>query len=156
MAKKAQMQKSSIPEQVVENKKELSKKREFPNISRFIPDRPSFGMPKIEKLTLKWGIVVVLAIIGLVLNLIVLQHLFITGKSWIALEEKRQQLSQEMSLWENITKEYPNYRDAYFEGALFAYRLGDSQKKQDFLNKLQLIDPNFPLTQGLEKLQNVE
>lgn len=61
-----------------------------------------------------------------------------------------------MNLWENITKQYPNYRDAYFAGALISYQLGDSKKESYFLERLKLIDPNFPLTNTLEKLENIQ
>ena len=163
MAKKRQAQllveQKAQKKEVEEKKKESKKKREFPKIPRIIPELPSFSFLQsraVFKISLKWEIVAVLIILGLLLNWLVIKHLFEVGKDWVVLFSQRQQLSQQIGLWENITKQYPNYRDAYFEGAVLAYRLGNRQKENQFLTQLQLIDPNFPLTQGLEKLRNVE
>ena len=159
---KKAIKKENPPKQKAEAKKatslELKQKRrvpklQFPKIPRIIPE-PSVLMPK--KSYLQWGLASILIIVALFLNLLALKDLLGVGKNWIAFIADRQHISSQMKLWESITNEYPQYRDAYVEGALYAYRLGDRQKEQYFLQNLELVDPNFPLTKTLGQLMNLQ
>lgn len=64
---------------------------------------------------------------------------------------QRLRLHKEMTLWENISQKYPTYRDASFQVAVLAYRLGETQKEKEYLDKTLAIDPNFEPAQNLEK-----
>lgn len=64
---------------------------------------------------------------------------------------KRVALQQEMRLWEDISKKYPSYRDADFQVAILAYRLGDKGKEQEYITKTLAIDPNFEPAKKLAK-----
>src|SRR5579883_581176 len=48
---------------------------------------------------------------------------------------QRMTLRQEMKLWEDISNKYPTYRDADFQVAILAYRLGDVVKEGEYLRK---------------------
>lgn len=79
-------------------------------------------------------------------------QLWNTYTIWHKADEERIEVEKDLLTWENMTQRYPTYRDAYFEAAVAAYRLGQIQKEQEFLQKLQQIDPNFVLTGKLEEI----
>lgn len=134
-----------------------NKRPQFPKISRVIPE--GFGKvttSSVPPMRLKWVLVAVLVVLALFWNWFVFSSLVKVGKNWLVLLEKRQQLANQMAIWESISQKYPTYRDAYVEGAMYAYRLGDRGKEQYFLQQLQLLDPNFLLTKTLEQLMNLQ
>lgn len=65
--------------------------------------------------------------------------------------ENRNALQEQMTIWENISKEYPTYRDAYFQAAVLAYRLGDSTKERLYLEKTLQLDPNYEPAKKLQE-----
>lgn len=132
-------------------------KTQFPKIYRVIPERlGKLTTSSVPPMRLKWVLVAVLVVLALFWNWFVFSSLVKVGKNWLVLLEKRQQLANQMAIWESISQKYPTYRDAYVEGAMYAYRLGDRTKEQYFLQQLQLLDPNFPLTKTLEQLMNLQ
>lgn len=141
-----------------------NKKPQFPKIPRVIPETTTLlaSIPlssssiKPTQGHLKWGILIVLIVLGLVWNYLIVTTFAKKFTSWSGLLVKREKLREQMSLWENITKQYPNYRDANVEGEIYAYMLADKGKEQYFLQNLQLLDPNFPLTKTLEQLMNLQ
>jgi len=54
--------------------------------------------------------------------------------------------------WEKITKDKPQYRDAYLQLAILNYKIKEKQKSKNNLNKALEIDPNFELTKKLKKI----
>lgn len=62
-------------------------------------------------------------------------------------------LTQQMNLWEGIAQKYPTYRDAYFQAAVLAYQLKETEKEKQYLSKALELDPNYVPAQNLEKLQ---
>src|SRR5260221_2697089 len=146
--------------------KKVSPKLQFPKISRFIPD--GFGKLPIKstdklRINLKprkinsnvlmrrsfWmGIRLVIAFVGIGL---LSRQLF---AQWKALQDAKQnyaKLQQNLKTWENIAQRYPTYRDAYFEAAILAYRLGDREKEAVYIDKILMIDPNFQPAIDLRK-----
>lgn len=146
-AKKEKVKKIKKIEQ--ERTKKDNQKQQFPRISRFIPENT-------WKFWLKLGIVICLSVVAVWGNYLILQSLYSAGKGFIKVVYAREKLNNEMKLWQNITKEYPNYRDAYMASAVLAYRLGDRGKEQVFLRGLKLLDPNFPFIKTLEQLTNLQ
>lgn len=141
----------------VPKKTEKKKRPQFPRISRFIPEPPQFTLSKPQiHMQVRQIILVILILLGVALNGFVGVMFFKTFLLWSDLLQERQKLYTQMQLWQNITKEYSNNRDAYFAGALFAYELGDKQMESYFLDKLTFLDPNFPLTTALEKLETIQ
>jgi len=57
--------------------------------------------------------------------------------------EQRMKLEKQMKLWQSVAKDYPNYRDANFQVALIAYRLGNREVESEYLAKVLEIDPNY-------------
>lgn len=76
----------------------------------------------------------------------------LTGEKLLFLKnvvEERVKLSQDLKLWESIMAKYPGYRDAYFQAAVLAYRLGDTKKEKEYLGKTLQIDPNYQPAKSL-------
>lgn len=144
-------------------KAEMRKRPHFPKFSRSITE-PTINLASNKKelkqkqpqSRLKWVFLVLLIMLGLSLNIWMGIALYTSFSNWARLLTAREKLSSEMATWENISQKYPNYRDAYVEGALLAYRLGDNEKEQYFLKNLQLLDPNFPITKSFEQLHQLQ
>ena len=133
---------------------------QFPKIYRFIPDFTSRAFHRISSfkdyLKLKWILLYLFIIVGVVWNVWIGSVFFKDFSTWSHLLLAREILYNQMATWENIAQKYPNYRDAYVEGAMLAYRLGDKQKESYFLHNLQLLDPNFPLTKTYQQLTQLQ
>ena len=67
-------------------------------------------------------------------------------------KESPSQIQHEISFWEKIIKEKPDYRDAYFQLAILSYQLGKIKKAQTYLQKTLDLDPNFEPARKLEKM----
>lgn len=72
--------------------------------------------------------------------------------TWQASQTEYVKVQRELTVWEHVMKEYPTYRDAYFEAAVLAYRLGKKDKEAEYLQKALSIDPNFQPALELKKL----
>jgi|SRR5579859_6674970 len=109
-----------------------------PNISRFITE--------------KWFLLSLLSgvLLGSIIILSVIIHT--RGEEKQILEQKRAIIQKEIIFWQENTRKYPGYRDAYFQLALLEYQLGNSQFSQDYLNKVISLDPNFDKARQLEKI----
>lgn len=79
-------------------------------------------------------------------------ELWQTWTRWQKVESDYISLKQQLQTWEDVTNRYPTYRDAYFEAAVLAYRLGDRHKEALYLQKVLTIDPNFLPAQQLKNL----
>lgn len=127
-------------------KKEPIKKEqkpfEFPSIYRKITELPYFW----------WSVVA-----SLILLVLIGFTSFITYKAWREKEEvslQRQKVVKEVAFWEDIVKQYPNYRDAYYTLSVLSYRLKEYDKAKMYLGKALFIDPNFEKGRELEKILN--
>jgi len=54
--------------------------------------------------------------------------------------------------WEEIIEEKSQYRDAYLQLAILNYKINETQKAQDNLNKALEIDPNYELAKKLKEI----
>lgn len=59
------------------------------------------------------------------------------------LETAKTKVSQDISFWEEVIKERPDYRDAYFELAVLEYKKGDFEKAKKYLDKVFELDPVY-------------
>ena len=66
--------------------------------------------------------------------------------------ERPRKIRQEISFWEKIIKEKPDYRDAYFQLAVLYYQIGQKGEVGKYLQKTLDLDPNFAPAKRLEKL----
>lgn len=125
----------------------------LPNILRSITDvYHSFIFFLKAGFSVKKSIVIVYVVIIFGLSFWQTVLLVQKGLALQSLLAQREKISQELSLWENITQKYPTYRDAYFQAAILAYRLGDISKEQTLLSRTLQLDPNFQPGQDLEKI----
>jgi len=67
-------------------------------------------------------------------------------------KEKPEKIRQEISFWEKVVKEKPDYRDAYFQLAVLNYQLSQKGATVKYLRKTLELDPNFEPAKKLEKL----
>ncbi len=103
----------------------------FPKIYRFITER---------------GIVIMISLVSLfVLTGIVLQGLKLqnTLQQVELAKEQRMKLTKELSYWQDIARQYSDYRDAYFKIATLQYQLGEVSQAKKSLEKVLALDPNF-------------
>lgn len=70
-------------------------------------------------------------------------------------KSRSSKIRQEISFWEKVVKEKPDYRDAYFQLAVLNYQLNHIKKAKEFLLKTLEIDPNFESAKKLEKILNL-
>lgn len=120
-------------------KKAKTKKiKELPKNSRFITE----GIDRDEAIYFT-GIFCILAAI-----LVVSVDLYRNFNEQKRLTNEKINVLSELAFWEYQKEERPNYRDAYFNTALLAYRLKDFKKSGENLDKALSIDPNFK--EGIE------
>lgn len=137
-------------------KEDIKERPHFPSISRSIPEVFNGFPANPSKFSLKMVFLGVLIVLGVAWNVWVGVGLYKSFVGWSRLLLARGKLYGQMATWENIAQKYPNYRDAYVEGAILAYRLGDKEKEAYFLKNLEILDPNFPLTKSLQQLINLQ
>lgn len=65
---------------------------------------------------------------------------------------ERQSLQEKINFWQSVVDKYDGYKDAYFQIAIFEYRLGNYKKAQEYNKKALLLDPNFEDSKKLEVL----
>jgi tetratricopeptide (TPR) repeat protein len=127
---------------------ELGKKRQFPNIYRFITERMTFRLswrPKLSKI----------AFLALASTSIIISVVLVAGIGFFAVQtyqnlnqtmqisNQRQDLQGKANFWQAISNQYDGYKDAYFQKALLEYKLGQIDKAKADNQKALLLDPNF-------------
>lgn len=65
--------------------------------------------------------------------------------------KQRQALARQLSYWEGVVEKHPNYPDAYYQAAVYAYSLGETKKALQYIEQAQQMDPLFTKAQELEK-----
>jgi len=65
-------------------------------------------------------------------------------------EPKR--IREEISFWEKVISEKPDYRDAYLQLAILNYQIYKKERAKEYLEKALKIDPNFAPARQLENL----
>lgn len=127
---------------------------ETPIVSSFERESSNNGyFPRISRvITEKWFLIGLVCGILLVGIFIVASNIQANIQEKKDLEQKRETIKQQITYWQENARKYPGYRDAYFQLALLEYQLGDAQSSQNYLNKVESIDPNFQEAQKLEKV----
>lgn len=103
----------------------------FPKIYRFITER---------------GILLMISLVSLfVLTGIVLQgvRLHDTLSQVELAKQERVKLTKQLAYWQDIVRQYSDYRDGYFEIATLQYQLGEVNQAKKSLEKVLALDPNF-------------
>ena len=101
-----------------------------------------------------WRFLIILLIVSLLLiNLIGFgQNLYSNYQEAQAKQAQKRAIEAEIAKWENVVRQRPNYRDAYFELAVLTYRLNRIEETKGHLNKVFELDPNFKPAKELERL----
>ena len=109
------------------------------------PQKASF-FPKIHRfITEKGTIMVILLASCVVIGGIGFEgmRLYQSYHQKEALAYKKVQLVQELHYWQDVARQFANYRDVHFRIATIQYQLGDTQSARKSLEKVLSIDPNF-------------
>lgn len=123
----------------------------FPNINLSIPEMKL----KVPHMPSSWiqfvWIGLVVFSVGLLLWQVSVFAQVYPASSQLAL--KRKSLQDQLTTWQNLSTQYPLYRDAHMEIALLAYRLGERAVMRVELDKVLTIDPNFSEGRTLQKYE---
>lgn len=138
-----------VVEQIAQDSPKVKEgKKEFPINYRSIAE----PFQKIYFSGFSWGKLALGIFLFLLLG-VSLWQAAVLGQRVLAFERvlmQREKLTEDLKLWENIAAKYPGYRDAYFQAATIAYRLGDTGKEKELLAKTLQLDPNFMPARDLE------
>lgn len=66
-------------------------------------------------------------------------------------KKARVEAQEKVTYWDSVTKEHPDFPDAYYQAAWYDYILGEKQKAYEFLNKALSLDPGFNKAQELKE-----
>ncbi len=66
--------------------------------------------------------------------------------------QEKAKVMRDMSFWQNVTVERPEYRDGYFMLAVLQYQIGKKQEAVATVQKALEIDPNFKEGRELERI----
>lgn len=77
---------------------------------------------------------------------------YLLAAKYSAVRQRREFLLDELTKWERVATIHPNYPDAYFEAAYFAYAVRDTKKALNYVSKALILDPGFNAAQKLKKL----
>ena len=67
---------------------------------------------------------------------------------------EKEKIKSEIKLWEDLSKKYPGYSEAYFQLAVLNYRLGEFKNSKYYADKALYLDPDFEKARNLrEKLR---
>jgi len=103
----------------------------FPKIFRIITERGK-------------GVIIGLATIIVFVGVVTQVHMLSANRSALnALKVQHVQLTRELAYWQDVARQYPNYRDVLFRIASLQYELGQKNEAQKTLQKVLSLDPNF-------------
>ena len=82
----------------------------------------------------------ILILVGITFQGLLLKQNF---KEYDKLQKEKLNLASELSYWQQLVKEYEDYRDAYFRIASLQFTLGKTDEAKKSLEKVLSLDPNF-------------
>lgn len=137
--------------------KNIKKKKKIksPSNSRKITEHFKLSLPKINYATL-------LKIYGKILRVFV-AFVFILAVIVVGLDLKnnlqtkqgidsqREVLARDLKFWEDFISRKQDYRDAYFQASILAYKLGNTSKAKEYVEKGLSLDPNSENGKKLKK-----
>ena len=127
------------------------KTTDFPQINRKIPAVSLIGATLSKWFS--WRLIVVSIIVSLLLLQLTVfgQNLYTRYQEAQVKKAEKLAIEQEITKWENVVRQRPNYRDAYFELAVLTYELGRLSETKYYLGKVFELDPNFEPARELEQ-----
>lgn len=137
---------------------------QFPKNTRFITDsfknlknrlRSFWGKQKkrikLTKEVVLW-VTVGVACILFVLVLFQAQNLWQHSQEKEKKDQGRAELLRQIAYWQEVVSKYKDYRDGYYNIALLAYRLGEDNRAEEYIQKALDLDPNFKQGKELEAI----
>ena len=67
-------------------------------------------------------------------------------------EAKPEEIKDLIKHWQQIVLEKPNYRDGYLRLSLLHYKIDESEKANEYLEKAFGLDPNYEPARQMEKI----
>ena len=140
------------------NIKNKAKVVKYPSNFRGITERYKLSLPKINHATL-------LKIYGKVLRVFVV-FVFILAVIVVGLDFKnnlqtkqeidsqREVLNRDLKFWEDFISRKQDYRDAYFQASILAYKLGNVSKAKKYVERGLSLDPNSIEGKNIDKFLN--
>ena len=68
------------------------------------------------------------------------------------IKNEPQKIKNEISFWEKVVFDKPNYRDGYLQLTLLHYQIYEIDQAKEYLQKAKEIDPNFETVKKLEQI----
>lgn len=68
------------------------------------------------------------------------------------IKNEPQRIKNEISFWEKVVSEKPDYRDAYLQLAILNYQIYENEKAKEYLRIALELDPNYEPARKLEKI----
>ncbi len=103
----------------------------FPRIFRFITEQGKVAII---------GLATIIVLAGVVVQV---HRINENRAQLVTLNHQHQQLTRELAYWQDVARQYPNYRDVLFRIASLQYELGQKIEAQKSLQKVMVLDPNF-------------
>jgi hypothetical protein len=123
----------------------------FPSISRWIPEVQVPALPAIFEKEL---------VVGFLCGCLVVAILFSGIRVYTLLQvyegvvREKVALIKQKSYWQDVTRQYPQYRDAHFRLGVLAYQEGNATEARAEVRKALELDPSF--TEARVFLEKVE
>lgn len=67
----------------------------------------------------------------------------------LSIKDLRRQTAENLTYWQQISKNHPNSPDAFYESGFYAAKLGDKKKATEYLEKALILDPEFQKAKDL-------
>lgn len=111
------------------------------------PQAQPLGLfPKIYRFITEQGVMIIISFVSLVVLTGITLQVFKLQETLHQVElskEHRLKLAKELAYWQDVTRQYSDYRDAYFKIATLQYQLGNVEQAKKSLEKVLVLDPNF-------------
>ncbi len=127
------------PEATARVKKLLHPSLQFPNISRFIPERAALSaLSAIKIFTINF-------LCGFLIMAISLQIYQVAQQMQQVkqIQQYREHIQSEIGYWQKITNSYQGYRDGYKELSYLEQQIGDIKQAALYQQKVLLLDPGY-------------
>ncbi|MDP3941606.1 MAG: tetratricopeptide repeat protein [bacterium] len=119
-------------------------KQKSPSNSRKIPEAMQSGWVRLSTLHTHWEVIFVSFICGVLLMGIIMMGFRLKDRfdELRRREVMQTRLEEKKAYWKEIVKKYPDYKDAYYQLAIYSYTLGQKNEAHEAIEKVLQIDPN--------------
>ena len=160
MKKKTRKKAVRIVKLKVENKRNWLIPVRFKNkVEVYLPQINRFFSAKEAKIGLKVGLASILSVL-LIYNIALAWGVNVEKDKRETEKAKEQadtvkKIENNITFWEEVVREKPNYRDGFLELTTLNYKLGRMATARDYWKKAKDLDPNNPTTKQLENILQI-